>query len=128
MTIRELLAQPRTIAVVGLSANKFRPSHGVSQYMQSQGFRIIPVNPNITSCLGETAYPDLSSVPVPVGIVNIFRRSEFVSQIVDDAIRIRPLAIWMQEGVVDEAAAQRARAAGIFTIVDRCILKEHSRL
>jgi predicted CoA-binding protein len=125
MTIQDLLRSARTIAVVGLSGNRWRTSYGVSQYMQSQGYRIIPVNPNITESLGEKAYPDLESVPGPVDIVNIFRRSEFVSPVVDSAIRIGAKAVWMQEGVVDEQAAQRARQAGLFVVMDRCILKDH---
>jgi len=128
MSIEELLRSSRTIAVVGLSANRWRTSYGVSQYMQSQGYRIIPVNPNITESLGEKAYPDLESVTESIDIVNIFRRSEFVSPVVDSAIRIGARAVWMQEGVVDEEAARLARDAGLFVVMDRCILKDHRRL
>ncbi len=128
MTIPELLATSRTIAVVGLSSRKFRPSYGVSEYMQRAGFRIIPVNPNEAEVLGEKSWPDLDSVPEKVDIVNIFRRSEFVPDIVEAAIRTGARAVWMQEGVVHEEAAQRARAAGLFVVMDRCILKEHLRL
>jgi len=120
-----LLRQSKTIAVVGLSCNPLRPSHGVSAYMQSHGYRIIPVNPNIQECLGETAYRALLEVPEKVDIVNIFRRSEFVEEVVDQAIQLKVPAIWMQEEVVHEKAAERARKAGIFVVMDRCILKEH---
>ena len=124
----KLLAEAKTIAVVGLSGNRLRTSHGVSEYMQSAGYRIIPVNPNETRVLGERAWPSLDDVPEQVDVVNIFRRSEFVSPIVDAAIRIGAKGVWMQEGVVDEAAAQRARAAGLIVVMDHCILKEHSRI
>lgn len=123
--IADLLQRAKTIAVVGLSDNPLRPSHGVSAYMQGQGYRIIPVNPNIQSCLGEKAYASLSDVPEKIDIVNIFRRSEFVELVVDEAIRLGVPAIWMQEGVVHEKAAEKARAAGIFVTMDRCILVEH---
>ncbi|MBK5294228.1 MAG: CoA-binding protein [Acidobacteriia bacterium] len=128
MSIANLLASARTIAVVGLSDSRFRTSYGVSQYMQAQGYRIIPVNPNIAESLGEKAYADLSSIGEPVDIVNIFRRSEHVGPVVDEAIRIGAKAIWMQEGVVDESAAERARRAGLEVVMDRCILKDHQRL
>jgi uncharacterized protein len=123
--IAELLRRAKTIAVVGLSSNPMRPSYGVTAYMQSHGYRIIPVNPNITECLGEKAYPSLRDVPEKIDIVNIFRRSEFVEQIVDDAIQLKIPAIWMQEDVIHEKAAEKARQAGIFVVMDRCILKEH---
>jgi len=125
MTISELLRSSRVIAVVGLSSRKFRPSYGVADYMQRAGYRIIPVNPRETAVLGEKAFPDLDSVPPPVDIVNIFRRSEFVPAIVEAAIRIGARAVWMQEGVIHEEAAARARAAGLMVVMDRCILKEH---
>ena len=126
--IKELLQKARTIAVVGLSSSRFRASYGVSQYMQSAGYRIIPVNPNEEQVLGEKAYARLEDVPEKIDVVDVFRRSEFVPEIVDAAIRIGARAIWMQEGVADEAAAQRARAAGLFVVMDTCILKEHRRL
>lgn len=126
--IEELLRASRTIAVVGLSSKKYRPSYGVSEYMQRAGYRIIPVNPRETEVLGEKAYPNLEAVPEKVDIVDIFRRSEFVSEIVDAAIRIGARAVWMQEGVVHEAAADKARAAGLTVIMDRCILKDHRRM
>ncbi len=123
--IAALLRHAKTIAVVGLSRNQLRPSHGVSAYMQSQGYRIIPVNPHIDSCLGQKAYPSLLEVPQAVDIVNVFRRPEFVAEVVDQAIRLKVPAIWMQEDVIDEKAAEKARQAGIFVVMDRCILKEH---
>jgi uncharacterized protein len=128
MSIDEILRTYRTIAVVGLSHKRFRPSYGVSEYMKSAGYRIIPVNPNEREVLGEKAYASLEDVPEDVEIVNIFRRSEFVPEVVEAAIRKGARAIWMQEGVVHEAAAQRARAAGLDVVMDRCILKEHRRI
>ncbi len=123
--ITELLKSARTIAVVGLSDNPMRPSYGVSAYMQSQGYRIIPVNPQLDSCLGEKAYASLLDVPEKIDIVNIFRRPEFVEEIVEQAIQLNVPAIWMQEEVIHEEAAEKARQAGIFVVMDRCILKEH---
>ena len=125
--ISEILHNARTIAVVGLSSKRFRPSYGVTEYMQRSGYRIIPVNPNEAEILGERCYPDLDSVPGTVDIVDIFRRSEFVPEIVEAAIRKGARAIWMQEGVVHEAAAKRATEAGIVVLMDRCILKDHRR-
>ncbi len=126
--ITELLQKSKAIAVVGLTDGPPRPSYGVSSYMQSQGYRIIPVNPNITQSLGEKAYASLLDVPEEIDIVNIFRRSEFVPEVVEQAIQLKVPAIWMQEGVVHEEAAEAARKAGIFVVMDRCILKEHRRL
>jgi uncharacterized protein len=123
--IADLLKNSKTIAVVGLSSNPMRPSHGVSAYMQTHGYRIIPVNPLIHECLGEKAYPALLDVPAKVDIVNIFRRSEFVEEVVDQAIQLKVPAVWMQEDVIHERAAEKARKAGIFVIMDRCILVEH---
>jgi hypothetical protein len=123
--IGDLLKKAKTIAVVGLSNKPLRPSHGVSLYMQQQGYRIIPVNPNIQSSLGEKAYRSLNDVPEKIDVVNIFRRSEFVAEIVDQAIALKVPAVWMQEDVIHEPAAQKARQAGIFVVMDRCILKEH---
>jgi uncharacterized protein len=123
--IAELLKNSRTIAVVGLSCNALRPSHGVSAYMQSHGYRIVPVNPNIDECLGEKAYRSLVEVPEKIDIVNIFRRSEFVEDVVDQAIQLKVPAVWMQEDVINEQAAAKARKAGILVVMDRCILKEH---
>lgn len=124
-SIRALLASAKTIAVVGLSDNPLRPSHGVSAYMQAQGYRIVPVNPNIHEALGEQAYPSLLDVPEKIDIVNVFRRSEYVEEIVDQAIQRKIPAIWMQEEVINEFAAERARRAGLFVAMDLCILKEH---
>ena len=123
--ISDLLKRAKTIAVVGLSDSPLRPSHGVSAYMQSQGYRIIPVNPQVDEVLGERAYASLSDVPEKIDIVNIFRRSEFVGEVVDQAVQLKVPAIWMQEDVINEAAAEKARKAGIFVVMDRCILKEH---
>ncbi len=123
--IGDLLKQAKTIAVVGLSNKPLRPSHGVALYMQQQGYRIIPVNPNLQSVLGEKAYASLKDVPEKIDVVNIFRRPEFVSEIVDQAIALRIPAVWMQEDVIHEQAAEKARQAGIFVVMDRCILKEH---
>jgi uncharacterized protein len=133
--IADVLKRARTIAVVGLSDNPLRPSFGVSAYMQSHGYRIIPVNPRIKSCLGEKAYASLLDIPElniseednpeKLDIVNIFRRPEYVEEIVDQAIQLKVPAIWMQEEVIHERAAEKARKAGIFVVMDRCILKEH---
>jgi|SRR6185312_13192339 len=125
--IAELLKKSRTIAVVGLSNNPLRASHGVSAYMQSHGYRIVPVNPRINSALGEKAYPSLLDVPEKIDIVNVFRRSEFVEEVVDQAIQLKVPAIWMQEEVVNEKAAAKARNAGIFVVMNECILQEHMR-
>jgi predicted CoA-binding protein len=123
--IADLLKRAKTIAVVGLSNSPLRPSHGVSAYMQTNGYRIIPVNPNIKGALGEKAYASLLEVPEKIDIVNIFRRPEFVEEVVDQAIHLKVPTIWMQEEVINEKAAAKARKAGIFVIMDSCILKEH---
>jgi len=123
--ITELLRRAKTIAVVGLSSNPLRASHGVAAYLQSHGYRIIPVNPEIREALGERAYPSLLQVPEKIDIVDIFRRPEAVPELVRQAIQLRVPAIWMQETVVQEAAAEEARQAGILVVMDRCILKEH---
>jgi predicted CoA-binding protein len=128
MTIKEILERYRNIAVVGLSSHTWRPSYSVSRYMQTAGYRIIPVNPNETEVLGEKAYNSLDNVPGPLEIVDIFRRPEFVPDIVEAAIRREARVIWMQLGVVSEAAAERARAAGLEVVMDRCILVEHQAL
>jgi hypothetical protein len=128
VTIAEILRAPKTIAVIGLSGRRFRPSYGVSEYMQSAGYRVIPVNPNESEVLGEKAYATLDEIPEPIDIVNIFRRPEFVPEIVDAAIRIGAKTVWMQEGVEHHEAAQKAEAAGITVVMDRCILKEHRKL
>lgn len=123
--VTQILKSSRTIAVVGLSSRRFRPSHGVSEYLQSAGYRIIPVNPNETEVLGEKCYAKLEDIPEKVDIVDVFRRSEFVPEIVESAIRIGARGVWMQEGVIHSDAAERARRAGLFVIMDACILKEH---
>ncbi|HEV2298730.1 MAG TPA: CoA-binding protein [Candidatus Acidoferrales bacterium] len=125
--IAELLKTSRTIAMVGLSSNKMRPSYGVAEYLKHAGYRIIPVNPNEAEVLGERAVVRLEDIREKVDIVDIFRRSEFVPPIVESAIAIGAKAVWMQEGVVNEAAAERARNAGLFVLMDHCILKEHAR-
>lgn len=125
--IGELLSRTKTIAVVGLSSNPMRASNGVSQYIQSRGYRIIPINPNEQIVLGERAYASLSDVPEKIDLVDVFRRSEHVPEIVDEVIRLRIPALWLQEGVIHEAAAKRAREAGITVVMDRCILKEHRK-
>ncbi len=127
--IRELLGSVTTIAVVGLSADPDRASYGVASYLQRQGYRIIPVNPRLTGpVLGEQPYASLQDLPTPVELVQIFRRSEFVSPVVDAAISIGAKAIWMQLGVIDEAAAARARAAGLQVVMDRCLAVDHRML
>lgn len=123
--IAEILKKAKTIAVVGLSPSPLRPSHGVSAYMQAHGYRIIPVNPRVSVVLGEKSYSSIAEVPEKIDVVNIFRRSDAVPEIVDQAIQLKVPTIWMQETVVNDAAAQRARASGIFVVMDRCILKEH---
>ena len=127
--IYELLARAKTIAVVGLSDSPMRPSHGVSAYMQAAGYKIIPVNPQITEALGEMAYPSLLEVPLDVAtkidLVDVFRRPEYVDEIVEQAIQLKIPALWLQEDVINERAAEKAREAGIFVVMDRCVLKEH---
>jgi len=128
MAGENLLRSAKTIAVVGLSSRRSRPSYGVSEYMQSSGYRIIPVNPNESEVLGEKSWASLEEVPVHVDIVDIFRRPECVPEIVDSAIRIGARGVWMQEGVVNDEAAGKARAAGLEVVMDRCILKEHRKM
>jgi predicted CoA-binding protein len=123
--ITEILKTSRTIAVVGLSSRKFRPSHGVAEYLQSAGYRIIPVNPHEREVLGEKSYARLEDIPEKIDIVDVFRRSEYVPEIVESAIRIQAAAIWMQEGVIHQQAAEQARRAGMIVVIDCCILKEH---
>jgi hypothetical protein len=122
--ITKILATSKAIAVVGLSAKSYRASFGVSETLQSSGYRIFPVNPNEAEVLGEKCYARLEDIPEKIDIVDIFRRPEFVPEIVDAAIRIGARAIWMQEGVEDEPSAERARRAGLFVIMDNCIAKE----
>jgi uncharacterized protein len=125
--IGELLKRTKTIAVVGLSDSPLRPSYGVSAYMQSHGYKIIPVNPSIKGALGEKAVASLGEIEEKIDIVDVFRRSEYVPELVDEAIRLKVPAIWLQEDVIHEEAAERARKAGIFVVMDKCILKEHRR-
>jgi uncharacterized protein len=123
----KILESARTIAVVGLSPDPRRPSHGVARYLQRAGYRIIPVNPNADQVLGERAYPSLRDVSDPVDVVEVFRRSEFVGPIVDDAIAMRARAVWLQDGVIDEEAAERARAAGLDVVMDDCMMRRHAQ-
>ena len=126
-TIESILKECRTIAVVGLSSSPSRASHGVASYMKRQGYKVIAVNPNEEVVFGEKAYPALSDVPDKVELVDIFRRSSEAGHAVDDAIAVGAKAVWLQEGVIDEAAAQRALDAGLKVVMDRCWLKEHAR-
>ena len=125
--ILEILQEYKTLAVVGLSSKPSRPSYGVAAYMKTHGYRIIPVNPNEQSVSGEKAYPALDDVPEACEVVVVFRRSEFVPEVVQAAIRKHAKVVWMQEGVIHEEAAACARAAGLFVVQDRCILKEHAK-
>jgi len=128
--LRALLRRARTIAVVGLSPNPIRPSHSVADYLKRSGYRIVPVNPGHDTILGEKSYPTLRAAAKDhtIDIVDVFRRSEYAGVVVDDAIAIRPQLIWLQQGVVDAAAAARAAAAGIPFVMDRCLAVEHSQL
>lgn len=123
--IKDVLDKTKTIAVVGLSAKPDRPSYDVAAYLQSQGYRIIPVNPAINSVLGEKAYPDLASVPGPIDVVDIFRKSEDAGPVVDEAIKAGAGTVWLQLGVVDEEAAKRAVQAGLKVVMDKCMKHEH---
>jgi len=127
--IYDLLSRARTIAVIGLSESPMRPSHGVSAYMQAAGYKIIPVNPRIAEALGEKAYPSLLEIPAEVAeridLVDVFRRAEYVDEIVEQVIQLKIPAIWLQEGVINERAAEKARKAGISVVMDLCVLKEH---
>ena len=124
----EMLRAARTIAVVGLASKRMRPSYGVAAYMQQHGFRIIPVNPAETEVLGEKAYATLSDVPEKIDIVDVFRHSDAVPAVVDEAVGLGVPYLWLQEDVIHEKAAERARAAGMKVVMDRCISKEHRRL
>lgn len=126
--IKRILDDCRTIAVVGLSSNPMRPSNGVASYMRRQGYRVIPVNPNEREVFGERAYPSLADVPEKIELVDVFRRADEAGAVVDEAIRIGAQAVWLQEGVIDEAAAGRALDAGLMVVMDRCWLKDHARL
>jgi predicted CoA-binding protein len=124
-TIAELLGSAKTIAVVGLSSRSCRPSYGVTRYMQAAGYRIFPVNPNEPEILGEKSYARLEDIPEKIDIVNVFRKAKYVPEIVDAAIQIGAHAIWLQEGIIDEPSAAKARAAGLTVVMDRCIFKDH---
>jgi uncharacterized protein len=126
-TIKHILDECQAIAVVGLSSNPGRASNGVARYMREQGYRVIPVNPNEKQVFGDKAYPSLADVPGKIDLVDIFRRSEEAGTVVDEAIKIGAKAVWLQEGVIDRAAAQRAQEAGLLVVMDRCWLKEHMR-
>lgn len=126
--LKEMLGSAKNIAVVGLSNSPMRASFGVSRFLQRQGYRVIPVNPNETEVLGERCYPSLREVPDAIDIVNIFRRPEFVPEVVEAALEKNVRCIWMQEGVVNAEAAARAEAANVPVVMDRCILKELARL
>ena len=127
-TVEDILKGSKTVAVGGLSPKPDRPSYDVARYLQARGYRIIPVNPQATEILGEKSYPSLSAVPAPVDVVDIFRRSEDVPPIVDEAVRAKAKVVWMQEGIVNEQAADAARRVGLDVVMDRCMQKEHKRL
>ncbi len=126
--IRALLQRIKTIAVVGLSASPGRPSHGVARALQGFGYRIIPVNPKVTEVLGEKAWPSLSALPEPVDLVDVFRESSHVAGLVEECIALKLPALWLQDGVKDEAAARRAREAGMMVVMDRCIYRDYLQL
>lgn len=126
--IKEIFDRTGTIAVVGLSSNTSKPSHGVAKYLQSQGYRIIPVNPKEDTILGEKAYPDLKSIPEKIDVVDVFRRPEHIPEIADEAVEIKADVLWLQEGIVNEEAAEKARKAGLTVVQDACMLQEHKRL
>jgi len=125
---KEILNSSRVVAVVGLSPKPDRPSYRVASYLKRNGYKIIPVNPGAREILGEVCYPDLSTIPEPVDVVDIFRRSEEAPAIVEKAIEIGAKAVWMQEGVINEEAAARAKEAGLLVVMDECMLKEHLKL
>jgi predicted CoA-binding protein len=127
-TIKQILDECKTIAVVGLSSSSGRPSYGVASYMRRSGYKVIPVNPNETEVFGEKAYPSLADVPQKIDLVDVFRRSSEAGTAVDEAIALGVKAVWLQEGVIDKAAAQRAHDAGLLVVIDRCWLKEHARM
>jgi predicted CoA-binding protein len=126
-TIKRVLEDCKTIAVVGLSSDPNRPSHGVASYMRRRGYKVIPVNPNESEVFGDKAYPSLADVPEQIDLVDIFRRSSEAGNAVDEAIAVAAKAVWLQEGVIDQAAAERAQDAGLLVVMDRCWLKEHAR-
>lgn len=123
-----ILKTSRTVAMVGLSPDKERPSFRVASYLKGQGYKVIPVNPRFAQILGETSYPDLTSIPEKVDVVDVFRRADEIPDIVEQAIRIGAKVVWMQEGIVNELAAARARGAGLMVVMDRCMRKEHLKM
>ncbi|MEW6110774.1 MAG: CoA-binding protein [Thermodesulfobacteriota bacterium] len=126
--LKKLFEDTKTIAVVGLSDNESRPSNRVAAYLKRNGYKIVPVNPGAEEILGEKSYPDLKSIPVPVDVVDVFRRPEFVPEVADAAVEIGAKVLWLQQGITHEEAAKKARAAGLTVIQDACMLQEHSRL
>jgi predicted CoA-binding protein len=126
--VERIIKGYKTIAVVGLSSDPLRPSNGVARYMKQNGYRVVPVNPNEQEVIGEKAYAKLSDVPFDIELVDIFRRSDEAGRVVDEAIEIGAKAVWLQEGVIDKAAAARAEKAGLIVVMDRCWLKEHYRM
>jgi predicted CoA-binding protein len=126
--IRKLLQRVKTIAVVGLSASPNRPSYGVARSLQGFGYRVIPVNPALADVLGERSYPSLRDLPEPVDLVDVFRESKHVAAIVDDCIALKLPALWLQDGVIDEAAALRAQASGLTVVMNRCIYRDYLEL
>jgi uncharacterized protein len=126
--LKKLLSEAHTIAVVGISANPSRDSFRVADYLKKHGYRIIPVNPGADEVLGEKSYPDLKSIPVPVDVVDVFRRPEFVPEIAEQAVQIDAKVFWMQFGAESAEAAEKAKAAGLTVVQDRCMMQEHSRL
>lgn len=128
MTIEEILRSSHVIAIVGLSSKSDRPSHRVAKYLKEHGYRIVPVNPQEKEVLGEVSYPDLASIPGTVDVIDIFRRSEDMLPIVEEAIKIKARVVWMQEGIINEEAAERARRAGVEVVMDKCMKKMHRSL
>ena len=126
--IKNILENSKTVAVVGLSDKPYRPSQGVALYLQEQGYKINPVNPNIDEALGEKSYASLKDISEPIDVVDIFRKSEAVGPIVDEAIEVGAKAIWMQEGILNEEAAQKAREAGLNVVMNKCMMKEHKKV
>lgn len=126
--MKDILLSAKTIASFGLSSNPGKESYGIAQYLKSQGYRIIPINPTVDEILGEKAYPDLESVQVPIDVVQVFRKSEDVPPVVDSAIQVGAKTVWMQEGIVNEEAAQKAREAGLQVVMDACMRGTHRRL
>ena len=126
--MKEILLSAKTVASVGLSSNQQKESFGIASYLKEQGYRIIPVNPTANEILGEKAYPDLSSIPEKVDVVQVFRKPEDVPPVVDEAIKIGAKVVWMQEGITHEEAAQKAREAGLQVVMDACMRGTHRRL